>query len=118
MMEVNFLIENSGDKKKLKVQVTRDSKKIKHKLHLNHKLNDLSGTDWIKFTRSWFIEDGKVSEITKEIESHPASFPPSMIKDFILFFTKTGEKVLDMFLGTRSTLVTCDMTGRIGVGIE
>jgi len=41
-----------------------------------------------------------------------------MIEDFILFFTKKGEKVLDMFVGTGSTLVACDSTGRNGVGIE
>jgi DNA modification methylase len=41
-----------------------------------------------------------------------------MIEEFIEFFTKPGEKVLDPFLGTGSTLVACDTTERKGVGIE
>ncbi|MHA2390079.1 MAG: DNA methyltransferase [Candidatus Hodarchaeales archaeon] len=83
-----------------------------------NKLNALSGKEWIRFTKSWFIADGKSSDISREIDLHPASFPPSMIEDFINFFTKPGEKVLDPFLGTGSTLVACENTGRKGVGIE
>ena len=83
-----------------------------------NKLNALSGKEWIRFTKSWFIADGKPSDISREIDLHPASFPPSMIEDFINFFTKPGEKVLDPFLGTGSTLVACENTGRKGVGIE
>ncbi len=83
-----------------------------------NKLNTLSGREWIRFTKSWFIADGKPSDISHEIDLHPASFPPSMIEDFIKFFTKPGEKVLDPFLGTGSTLVACENTGRLGRGIE
>lgn len=88
------------------------------KKHEKNSLNDLNGTDWIKFTKSWFIADGKKSDITRDIESHPASFPPDMICEFIKFFTKENETVLDPFLGTGSTLVACDMTKRKGIGIE
>jgi DNA modification methylase len=93
-------------------------KKPKKPVDPRNKLNDLTGAEWIQFTKSWFIEDGKSYEITKDIELHPASFPPSMIKSFINFFTKKDQWVLDPFLGTGSTLVACDETGRNGVGIE
>ena len=89
-----------------------------NKINPKNKLNNLTGKEWIQFTKSWFIEDGKASEITKDIELHPASFPPPMIIDFINFFTKKDEWVLDPFVGTGSTLVACDETGRKGVGIE
>ena len=92
--------------------------KPKPKVDPRNKLNNLNGREWIQFTKSWFIADGKSSDITKEIELHPASFPPPMIRDFIKFFTKKGQSILDPFLGTGSTLVACDETERKGVGIE
>ncbi len=88
------------------------------KIDPRNKLNTLTGREWIQFTKSWFIADGKSSDISREIELHPASFPPPMIRDFIEFFTKPGEYVLDPFLGTGSTLVACDECERIGIGIE
>lgn len=83
-----------------------------------NKLNALTGRQWIRFTKSWFIADGKPSDISHEIDLHPASFPPPMIREFIGFFSKPGDRVLDPFVGTGSTLVACDETGRKGVGIE
>ncbi|MEM2146871.1 MAG: DNA methyltransferase [Candidatus Jordarchaeaceae archaeon] len=83
---------------------------------VRNRLNDLTGTEWAKFTRSWFIhnpEPRKGDEIL-----HPAKFPESLIEEFILFFTKEGELVLDPMAGTGSTLVACDNTGRRGIGIE
>jgi len=100
------------------IQKTLTGKVIEEQVDPRNQLNDLTGKEWIQFTRSWFIDDGKPSEITREIDLHPASFPPSMIEGFIKFFTKKGEAVLDPFLGTGSTLVACDNTGRKGVGIE
>ena len=88
------------------------------KIDSRNKLNTLTGRQWIRFTKSWYIADGKPSDISHEIELHPASFPPPMIREFIEFFTKPGDRVLDPFLGTGSTLVACDECGRQGVGIE
>ena len=68
-----------------------------------NKLNELSGRDWIKFTKSWFVHrpdprgDRKIR--------HPASFPESLVREFLSFFTKKGEIVVDPFVGTGSTLV-------------
>ncbi|MFX1516342.1 MAG: DNA methyltransferase [Promethearchaeota archaeon] len=88
------------------------------KIDPRNKLNTLSGREWIRFTKSWYIADGKPSDISHEIDLHPASFPPPMIREFIEFFTKPGDRVLDPFVGTGSTLVACDECGRQGVGIE
>lgn len=83
---------------------------------MNNKLNDLTGKQWIKFTKTWFIHDPPPRN--KEEMLHPAKFPETMIVDFIKFFTKKGETVFDPFLGTGSTLVACNMSERIGIGIE
>ena len=89
-----------------------------------NKLNDLDGKEWIKFLKSWFVFDALKSDlaeekaITKDTKDHPATFSPTMIADFIKFFTKRNMKVLDPFVGIGTTLVACDRTGRKGIGVE
>lgn len=92
--------------------------------HLGNKINDLTGKEWIKFSCSFFIfnaikEDLKAEkELDDTTEHHPATYSPTMISDFIKFFTKKGAKVLDPFSGIGSTLEACKRTERIGYGIE
>src|SRR2546427_10893023 len=81
-----------------------------------NKLNDLSGTEWIKFTKSWFVHRPEPRGDQKI--RHPASFPESLVREFILFFTKSGEIVIDPFLGTGSSLVAAVEAGILGVGFE
>ena len=114
-------------------------KKNKDKVN---KLNDLDGKKWIKFTKSWSVYDSKGNKVSNynrpenrkvtnkswfihvppprenDKIKHPASFPESLIKEFILFFTKKGDWVLDPFLGSGSTLIAAYETGRNAVGIE
>src|SRR2546425_12956580 len=51
-------------------------------------------------------------------DPHPASFPESLVREFILFFTKKGQLVVDPFLGTGSTLIASLEADRAGVGFE
>lgn len=91
---------------------------------LSNPLNDMTGKNWVKFSCSWFIFNAlqkdlkEEREISPNTQDHPATFSPTMIEEFIKFFTKKGEKVLDPFCGIGSTLVACKRTGRIGYGIE
>ncbi len=62
--------------------------------------------------------DSKRYHRNRDTELHPARFPEEMVSDFLGFFTKSGEWVLDPFAGTGATLVACRETGRNGVGIE
>src|SRR3989475_10350481 len=82
----------------------------------DNKINELSGTEWIKFTKSWFVHRPEPRGDKKIL--HPASFPESLVKEFVLFFTKKGQIVLDPFLGTGSTLVACAEIDRSGIGFE
>jgi len=81
-------------------------------------LNDLTGTEWIKFTRTWFVCDSPRYYQNKPTELHPARFPEEMVADFLRFFTKRRQFVLDPFLGSGATLVACAEQERNGVGIE
>lgn len=91
---------------------------------LTNKINDLTGKDWTKFTCSWFIFNALPSDLKQEkeldehIEDHPATFSPTMISDFIKFFTKEGMTVLDPFCGIGSTMEACRRTNRVGYGTE
>lgn len=81
-----------------------------------NKLNDLDPKSWIKFQKSWFLHNPPPR--SKDVIRHPAKFPESMIQEFIEFFTKRGQVVLDPMAGTGSTLIAALRTGRIGYGIE
>jgi len=86
------------------------------KLNLKNKLNDLTGKEWIKFTKSWFIH--RPPRRNEEELLHPAKFPETLIEEFISFFTKEGDWILDPFMGTGSTLIAAGSLTRNAVGIE
>ena len=81
-------------------------------------LNDLTGKEWIKFTRTWFVCDSPRYWRNKPTELHPARYPEEMVSDFLGFFTKRGGVVLDPFAGSGATLVACGENDRVGVGVE
>jgi DNA modification methylase len=81
-----------------------------------NKLNELESKEWLKFQKSWFLHNPPPRK--KGVLRHPAKFPETLAAEFIQFFTKPGQTVLDPMLGTGSTLVACLQTGRHGVGME
>src|SRR3989449_3749074 len=99
------MMETETVHRKASAQVTR-----------RNKLNELSGKDWIKFTKSWFVHRPEPRGDRKI--RHPASFPESLVREFVSFFTRKGEVVIDPFVGTGSTLVAALETGRSGIGFE
>ena len=81
-----------------------------------NKLNDLTGKEWIKFSKSWFVH--RPPRRKEDELLHPAKFPESLIEEFISFFTKEGEWILDPFMGTGSALLAAGKLNRNAVGIE
>ncbi len=81
-----------------------------------NKLNELSGKEWIKFTKSWFVLSPPRRDRAKIM--HPAGFPETLVQRFVEFFTKPGMWVLDPFMGTGSALLAARACGRNAVGVE
>jgi DNA modification methylase len=60
-----------------------------------------------------------VLEIAPSSESaHGAAFPVALPEFFIHAFTDEGDVVFDPFMGSGSTLIACERTGRVGLGVE
>lgn len=82
----------------------------------SNKLNDLDSKAWLKFQKSWFLHNPPPRK--KGVLVHPAKFPETLAQEFIEFFTKRGQTVLDPMAGTGSTLVAALRAGRNSYGIE
>jgi hypothetical protein len=79
-------------------------------------LNDLAPRDWLLFQKSWFVHNPPRRR--REVLRHPAKFPETLAQEFIRFFTKKGQMVLDPMVGTGSTVIAALREGRSAVGIE
>lgn len=81
-----------------------------------NRLNALSNREWLKRTKTvWYSRPGPRDSLKHE---HPATFAETDVVRLLELFTKPGERVLDPFLGSGSTLLACLMAERRGVGVE
>ena len=81
-----------------------------------NRLNNLDPKTWLKFQKSWFIHAPPPRK--KGVMRHPAKFPETLAQQFIEFFTKEGQVILDPMVGTGSSLVAALRSGRSSIGIE
>lgn len=86
------------------------------KFDKRNKLNDLTGTEWLKLTKSFWASE-KCKE-DKFAFAHPAPFLIKDIEKLISMFTKKEMVVLDPFNGVGTTLIACNNLGRVGIGID
>lgn len=82
----------------------------------SNRLNDLDPKSWLKFQKSWFIHNPPPRQ--KGVLRHPAKYPETLAQEFIEFFTKGGQVVLDPMAGTGSTLAAALRCGRNSYGVE
>jgi DNA modification methylase len=61
-----------------------------------------------------------ILEFDKPLKSdlHPTTKPVELIERLIINSSQRGEVVYDPFLGSGTTIVACEQTGRIGYGME
>ena len=73
-------------------------------------------------TRHWCgdRDQGDVWEITRPAVSewHPTTKPVELVERALANSSEPGDVVLDLFLGSGSTLIACERTGRTCLGME
>jgi DNA modification methylase len=88
--------------------------------HPGNTLNELSGEEWLYFTKSvWGT--AYPSELGHALRKrHGANKPPRLMARLIEFFTKSGELVLDPFAGVGGTLLGAAIARgpRRSIGLE
>ncbi len=88
--------------------------------HPRNTLNELSGEEWLYFTKSLWTT-AYPSELGHALrKAHGANKPPRLMARLIEFFTKSGELVLDPFAGVGGTLLGAAIARgpRRAIGIE
>jgi DNA modification methylase len=88
--------------------------------HPRNRLNELSGEEWLYFTKSVWTT-AYPSELGHALrKQHGANKPPRLMARVIEFFTKTGDLVLDPFAGVGGTLLGAAISRgpRRALGIE
>ncbi len=88
--------------------------------HPRNSLNELSGDEWIFFTKS-VLTTAYASELGHRLrKAHGANKPPQLMRELIEFFTPAGGRVLDPFAGVGGTLLGAAIAAppREAVGIE
>jgi DNA modification methylase len=58
------------------------------------------------------------SDARRGLQDHPTVKPTAMLEDALLDLSNRGEMVLDPFLGSGSTLIAAEATGRVCLGAE
>ena len=88
--------------------------------HPANTLNELSGEEWLYFTKS-VLTTAYPSELGHaRRREHGANKPPRLMARLIEFFTRSGELVLDPFAGVGGTLLGAAIAGgpRRALGFE
>ncbi|MFQ6124344.1 MAG: DNA methyltransferase [Candidatus Heimdallarchaeota archaeon] len=84
---------------------------------VNHKKStNLNGKQWLRYSISIWDDIKKTKE--EATIKHPAMFPTQLIRRLLKVYAKSGDIVLDPFLGSGSTLIAAKSLGMYGIGFE
>ncbi len=83
-----------------------------------NRLNDLTGREWVFWTRSVITKLYPPNLSHKLRSRHGGQKPPELCRDIINVFTKKGDTILDPFMGVGGVLLGAALAGRRATGIE
>lgn len=69
-------------------------------------------------TRKWLRNYWEISPLNSQLDNHKACYPVELPSRGILIMTNEGDIVADPFLGSGTTLIASEKTGRICYGME
>jgi len=90
----------------------------KGNMHPKNNLNELTGKEWLFFTKTIFRTSYKSEYSHKLRKKHYANKPPQLMEHIIKFFTKRKQIVLDPFAGVGGTLLGASLCDRRATGVE
>ncbi|WP_255666904.1 TRM11 family SAM-dependent methyltransferase [Halanaerobium polyolivorans] len=88
----------------------------KGKYDSRNKLNNLTGKEWLKLTKSFW--ESESCKLDKKAFDHPAPFLVKDVQKLIKMFTKKELTVLDPFCGSGTTLLAAGLINRNAIGID
>ncbi len=81
-------------------------------------VNELTGREWVFWTRSVITKPYPPNMQHALRSRHGGQKPPDLCADLIKAFTKSGDTVLDPFMGVGGILLGASLSGRKAVGVE
>jgi len=78
----------------------------------------IKGKDTFNFLSQDQMKSVDYYVIGKKRTTHPTEKPLEVIKKYVNIITKEGDIVLDAFIGSGTTALACEQTGRKWLGIE
>lgn len=84
----------------------------------DNRLNDLTGREWLYWTRSVINRPYPANCQHALRRAHGGQKPPDLCADLIRVFSKRGQRVLDPFMGVGGVLLGAAQAGRSALGVE
>ncbi len=83
-----------------------------------NRVNDLTGREWVFWSRSVITKPYPPDMQHALRNTHGGQKPPALCADLITTFTKSGQTVLDPFMGVGGVLLGASLCGRKAVGVD
>jgi DNA modification methylase len=94
------------------------SKTQKSDIIKNDNDNKKRTDDYYEYSMQNFDDLNDIHKENDVLESHAPAKTLSLIVDILRNYSKTGDLIFDMFLGTGTTIIAAEATGRTCYGIE